>query len=107
MVDQAADDNGIEQEDEDGRETDLSGREAYAIYAQETVGHLAKVGAKLVLDGEVTVEENGLNPSQKRVTAVDVPPSRLNHADFGVGELWNHLFEEVRPRREVRVEHGQ
>ena len=28
----------------DGRETDLSGAQAYAIYGQEVVGHLQKVG---------------------------------------------------------------
>ena len=60
-----------------------------------------------VLDGEVTVEENGLNPSQERVAAVDVLPPCLDHADFGVGEVWDRLFEKVRPRGEVRVEHGQ
>ena len=31
----------------DGRETDLTGREAYAIYGDEVRGHLAKVGAEL------------------------------------------------------------
>ena len=29
---------------EDGRETDLSGAEAYALYGKEVAGHLAKVG---------------------------------------------------------------
>ena len=32
----------------DKRETDLSGREAYAIYSEEVKHHLAKVGAKAI-----------------------------------------------------------
>ena len=60
-----------------------------------------------MLDREVAVEENGLNSSQERLAAVDVLPPCLDHADPGVGEMWNRLFEEVRPRGEVRVEHSQ
>ena len=46
-----------------GRETDLTGREAYEIYGREVAAHLAKVGGKLVFGGSVrqlllgTVEE--------------------------------------------------
>ena len=38
----------------DGRETGLTGQEAYGVYGAEVVGHLAKVGGKLVLGGQVT-----------------------------------------------------
>ena len=41
---------------EDGRATNLTGREAYEIYVTETREHLADVGAELILSGEV----NGL-----------------------------------------------
>ena len=37
----------------DGRETKLSGKEAYAIYANEVVDHLTKVGAEPILAGDV------------------------------------------------------
>jgi uncharacterized protein (DUF1330 family) len=37
----------------DKRETNLTGEEAYAIYAEEVAGHLAKVGGKPVFGGEV------------------------------------------------------
>ncbi len=37
----------------DKRETDLTGEEAYAIYAEEVAGHLAKVGGKPIFGGEV------------------------------------------------------
>tara|TARA_B100000902_G_C27091539_1_gene804068 strand:+ start:182 stop:586 length:405 start_codon:yes stop_codon:yes gene_type:complete len=39
---------------EDGRETNLSGKEAYAIYADEVMGHLSKVGAEMIFAGEVS-----------------------------------------------------
>ena len=38
----------------DGRETDLTGREAYAIYADEVLEHLSKVGAEPILGGGVS-----------------------------------------------------
>lgn len=39
---------------EDGRETKLTGAEAYAIYAQEVTGHLEKVGGGPVFFGQVS-----------------------------------------------------
>ena len=39
---------------EDGRATNLTGREAYEIYVTETRVHLANVGAELILGGEVS-----------------------------------------------------
>ena len=39
---------------EDGRETNLTGEEAYSIYGQEVVKHLAKVGGKLVFGGRIS-----------------------------------------------------
>ena len=39
---------------EDGRETDLTGKEAYSIYGKEVVEHLKKVGANGVLSGKVS-----------------------------------------------------
>ena len=38
---------------EDGRDTELSGEEAYAIYAMEVQEHLKKVGGELILGGQV------------------------------------------------------
>ena len=37
----------------DGRQTSLSGKEAYKIYADEVQGHLEKVGGKSIFLGEV------------------------------------------------------
>jgi len=38
----------------DGRQTDLTGQEAYQIYAKEVQGHLQKVGGKLIFSGVVS-----------------------------------------------------
>ena len=38
---------------EDGRETDLSGAEAYGIYGSEVAGHLAKVGGAPMFSAQV------------------------------------------------------
>lgn len=38
----------------DKRETNLSGKEAYAIYGKEVQGHLEKVGGKGIFGAEVT-----------------------------------------------------
>ncbi|MEH6558668.1 MAG: DUF1330 domain-containing protein [Oceanicoccus sp.] len=39
---------------EDGRETSLSGAEAYAIYGQEVQGHIKKVGGSGIFAGQVS-----------------------------------------------------
>ncbi len=40
---------------EDGRETDLTGKDAYKIYAKEvSTVHLPKVGGKIIFSGEVS-----------------------------------------------------
>ena len=39
---------------EDGRDTDLSGRDAYAIYGLEVAEHLQKVGGSFVFSGSVS-----------------------------------------------------
>ena len=38
----------------DGRETNLSGLEAYMLYGEETKIHLEKVGAKIIFSGPVS-----------------------------------------------------
>jgi uncharacterized protein (DUF1330 family) len=37
----------------DKRETDLTGEEAYNIYSEEVINHLAKVGGKIIFWGKV------------------------------------------------------
>ena len=38
---------------DDGRDTNVSGRQAYMIYAKEVINHLAKVGAEPVIAGSI------------------------------------------------------
>ena len=65
---------------EDGRETDLSGEEAYAIYAQEVLGHLAKAGGKLVFGAGVRRLMLG-----------------------SVEELWDHVAIAMYPNRKAML----
>ena len=39
---------------EDGRDTDLTGEQAYAIYGKEVMGHLKKVGGKWSFGGSIS-----------------------------------------------------
>ena len=39
---------------EDGRDTEMSGKEAYQIYATEVQEHLRKVGAEIVFGGAIS-----------------------------------------------------
>ncbi len=61
---------------EDGRETDLSGQEAYGIYGMEVAGHLAKVGSKPVIGGQVTGLRLGVVEELWDVVAIAMYPNR-------------------------------
>ena len=61
---------------EDGRQTTLSGKEAYDIYADEVRGHLKKVGGEIVLGGEITRLMLGQVEDLWDVAAVARYPSR-------------------------------
>ncbi len=60
----------------DGRETGLSGQEAYAIYGAEVVAHLAKVGGKPVIGGQVTALRLGVVEELWDVVAIAMYPNR-------------------------------
>ena len=61
---------------EDGRATDLTGREAYAIYGAEVVEHLANVGGKPVIGGDVTGLRLGEVEELWDVVAIAMYPNR-------------------------------
>jgi uncharacterized protein (DUF1330 family) len=61
---------------ENGRETKLSGKEAYAIYGTEVVAHLAKVGGKPVIAGEVTGLRLGVVEELWDTVAIAMYPNR-------------------------------
>ena len=59
-----------------------------------------------VLDHEVAVEEDRLALGQQAGVAVEVVPADLDHADLVVGEVVDHVVEQVGRRDEVGVEDG-
>lgn len=61
---------------EDGRETDLTGREAYMLYAKEVRAHLATVGGSLVWAGDVTQLTLGVVEELWDEVAIAMYPSR-------------------------------
>ena len=61
---------------EDGRETDLTGQEAYGIYAVEVAAHLNKVGGKPVIGGEVTGLRLGSVEDLWDMVAIAMYPNR-------------------------------
>ena len=96
---------------EDGRETDLTGQEAYAIYGVEVVAHLAKVGGKVVIAGEVTglrlgvVEELwdsiaiAMYPNRKSMLAMVMDPEYVKSAAHRAAGLEGQLnIEMVQPQ---------
>ena len=60
----------------DGRETDLTGAEAYGIYGQEVVGHLAKVGGAPMFSAAVERLMLGEVEELWDMTAIAMYPSR-------------------------------
>ena len=71
---------------EDGRLTTLSGQEAYSIYANEVQNHLAKVGAKVILGGEVNRLILGEVEELWDVVAVAWYPSRKAMIDMATSK---------------------
>ena len=59
-----------------------------------------------VLEDEVPVEQDRLDPGQQRVILVDVPPARLHHAHLRVGEMVDRPQEKVGRGNEIGVEDG-
>ncbi len=93
---------------EDGRETDLSGQEAYAIYGQEVQGHLAKVGGKAVFGGQVSrlmlgeVEDLwdmvaiAMYPSKKAMLQMILDPDYIESAKHRTAGLEGQLNIETK-----------
>ena len=71
--------------------------------AVEVEEHVAARASRM-LENKVAVEHDGFNFGQERVVAVDVRPSRLHHADLRIGEVVDHLHQEIFRRDEVGVE---
>lgn len=61
---------------EDGRETEMTGKEAYGIYGAEVVRHVAKVGGRMVIGGEVTGLRLGVVEDLWDMIAIVMYPNR-------------------------------
>ena len=59
-----------------------------------------------VLDGEVAVEKQGLHARQQRIVSIQPRPASLDDADLGVGEILDHLAQDIARRYKVRIEDG-
>ena len=87
----------------DKRETNLTGEEAYAIYGQEVMEHLAKVGGKPIFGGNVDrlmlgeVEDLwdqiaiAMYPSRKAMLEMIMDPDYLKSAQHRVAGLEGQL----------------
>ena len=94
----------------DKRETNLSGREAYAIYGTEVVKHLEKVGGKPIFGSDVTrlmlgeVEELwdqvaiAMYPNRKAMLKMISDPDYIESAQHRVAGLAGQLNIETRIR---------
>src|SRR5262249_23132575 len=52
----------------------------------------------------MSVEDNRLDLGQQRILPIDVSPPDLNHADFRITEVIDHVFQKIFSRYEVCVE---
>ena len=66
----------------DKRETDLTGEEAYAIYSQEVIKHLEKVGGKPIFGGKVARLMLGEVEDLWDVVAIAMYPNRKAMLDM-------------------------
>ena len=94
----------------DKRESNLSGKEAYAIYSKEVVGHLEKVGGKPIFGSEVTrlmlgeVEDLwdqvaiAIYPNRKAMLKMISDPDYIKSAQHRVAGLAGQLNIETKIR---------
>lgn len=93
---------------EDGRDTNLTGEQAYAIYGQEVVEHLKKVGGELIFGGSINrlmlgeVEELwdkafiAKYPSKKAMLKMITDPDYLESNKHRIAGLAGQLNIEVK-----------
>ena len=76
---------------EDGRETDLSGREAYQLYGRAVVGILPDYGGKIVFVGDVTFLALGQVEDLWDEVAIAMYPSRAELLQMSSSPEWQAL----------------
>ena len=73
---------------DDGRETDLSGREAYMIYGRAVSGILPKFGGKAVFAADVTFLALGQVEELWDEVAIAMYPRRADMVRMSLSEEW-------------------
>ena len=63
-------------------------------------------GAAGVFQDEMAIQQNRLYLGEERIVAIDVGPTRLHHADPGLGEMMDGAQQEILRGHEVGVEYG-
>ena len=85
---------------QDGRESDISGLEAYAIYGKEVVEHLNKVGAKLIFSGVVDRLMIGEADDMWDLVAIAEYPNRKAMLEM----IMDPAYTETAKHREAAIE---
>ena len=85
---------------QDGRESDISGLEAYTIYGKEVVEHLNKVGAKLIFSGVVDRLMIGEADDMWDLVAIAQYPNRKAMLEM----IMDPAYTETAKHREAAIE---
>ena len=85
---------------QDGRESDISGLEAYMIYGKEVVEHLEKVGAKLIFSGVVDRLMIGEADDMWDLVAIAEYPNRKAMLEM----IMDPAYNETAKHREAAIE---
>ena len=84
----------------DGRETNLSGLEAYMLYGEETKKHLEKVGAKIIFSGPVSRLMIGEADDMWDLVAIAEYPNRKAMLEM----IMDRNYQESAKHREAALE---
>lgn len=76
---------------EDGRETDLTGREAYEIYGKSVIGLLKKFGGQMIFAADVTFLPVGEVEELWDEVAVALYPERSALLRMSMSEEWKDI----------------
>ena len=59
-----------------------------------------------LLEQKMPVQKHGLHPREQRVTAIQMAPARLDHANFRVGEIMDRPVKQFWWRDEIGIENA-
>src|SRR6267143_1276637 len=62
--------------------------------------------ARRLFQQKMAVQKHGLHPREQRVTAIQMAPATLNHADFRIGEKMDRALEQIWRRDKIGVQNA-